>query len=173
MGETSSARECLDDDDSKVSGRTSQGPNRESNWQQRELCDYMLANSENLVKNREIKDEGLTCGDCGQMFTSETNLKLHRRSHKLRYFCDQCSFKTTLKRCLVKHVQIHIEGISTVTKQHKCTQCEFLTKFVSKLKKHMKDAHNEKDPDTQPRRKEESIFSILNILGLVLALDQT
>ena len=92
------------------------------------------------IKNRHSNvNNQVECPQCGGMYASNANLKLHIKSihEKIVHYCDQCNFKTSIIYILKEHVDYKHKGIV----KYACKHCDYSTHRKYNLDVHQKNMH--------------------------------
>ena len=83
------------------------------------------------------KDKELSCDQCNFKTTVKRYLKRHiKGTHEENHQCDQCVYKATSRHSLERHIQSLHEHI-----KYPCNQCKFKASHQGNLRIHIKEIH--------------------------------
>ncbi|XP_045505859.1 zinc finger protein 98-like [Colias croceus] len=106
-----------------------------------EAKDLLVAHKKEFHKNHKRKDSGYMCEVCGKLFSRRAAITTHKLIHRPASLkCEHCSYCTSLKSDLKKHMYTHSD-----VKHYKCKECPLSFKTASTLKHHVQVNH-EKTP---------------------------
>ena len=104
----------------------------------------------NRIRNKEEEHRTLStfphssqCPECGKQFSRKSKLAEHFQSvHRgVKYPCDQCEYKATVKYNLTKHVKSKHEGVYEDIK-YPCDLCEYQATKKGNLIAHVTSKHD-------------------------------
>ena len=105
------------------------------------LTSVSTEGADRQLKDREKEDrlEGLTCPDCGDVFTQTQSMKTHYRSkHQgVRYPCTECPYQATQQSSLKVHIRSRHEGV-----RYPCKDCQYQATEKRNLYKHVRKWHS-------------------------------
>ena len=105
-------------------------------------------------KNVSSRIHGLTCKQCGTIFTRKWLLDRHVATvhDKKKIKCDQCDQTFTQKHELKRHVSAVHER-----KQYECDECDFVTSWKDNLSRHKEGEHGVETKKRKPEPEKEKL----------------
>ena len=104
-------------------------------------------------KNVSSRFLGLTCKQCGTIFTRKWLLDRHKASvhDRKKIQCDLCDQTFNLEHHLKRHkLAVHEK------KEYECDECDFVTSWKDNLSRHKEGEHGVETKKRKPEPKKES-----------------
>ena len=107
------------------------------------VCGNVFETKENLENHVQSHGDSkfyLLCERCDRVCLSQYQLQIHKRDHNIKNFeshsCDQCDRVFKVKDKLLKHMELHENGVLDL--RYPCTSCDKVFKRSLDLKRHEK-----------------------------------
>ena len=116
-----------------------------------------LPEDKNVTAERKLVSSrilGLTCKQCGAVFTRKWILDRHKETvqDKKKIKCDQCDQSFTLEHHLKRHkLAVHEK------KGYECDECDFFTSWKDNLNRHKEGEHGVETKKRKPEPEKEKV----------------